>query len=121
MAKIINKEYLENQFKNYDVEKVMKRLFEEVTVPEHYEVAELQDSTEGLIIVADGTLQDTSTEIEEATVLASLLPEADPTEFAVGVYVKLVPEETFEQSIYLPRAEGIELEVEDEDIDFSLF
>ena len=35
MAKVIGKEYLETQFKNYDAEKVVKRLFKDVVIPEH--------------------------------------------------------------------------------------
>lgn len=118
MAKVIGKEYLETQFKNYDAEKVMKRLFNDVVIPEHYKLADVQDGTVGLVIVADGTLADPLTEVEEATVLANL-NGADPVDFVVSAYVELVPEETIQESIYLPRTEIPEMDFETEDIDFE--
>ena len=48
MAKVIGKEYLETQFKNYDAEKVMKRLFNDVVIPEYYKLADVQDGSVGL-------------------------------------------------------------------------
>ena len=115
MAKVIGKEYLETQFKNYDAEKVVKRLFNDVVIPEHYKLA---DGSVGLVIVADGTLADADTEVEETTVLAKL-NGADPADFVVGAYVELVPEETVQESIYLPRTEIPEMDFETEDIDFE--
>ena len=117
MAKVIGKEYLETQFKNYDAEKVVKRLFKDVVIPEHYKLADLQDGSVGLKIVADGTAS-ADKEVEEATVLAKL-NGADPTDFVVGAYVELVPEKTVQESIYLPRTEIPEMEFEEEDIDFE--
>ena len=117
MAKVIGKEYLETQFKNYDEEKVVKRLFKDVVIPEHYKLADLQDGSKGLIIVADGTAS-ADKEVEEATVLAKL-NGADPADFVVGAYVELVPEKTVQESIYLPRTEIPEMEFEEEDIDFE--
>ena len=117
MAKVIGKEYLETQFKNYDAEKVVKRLFKDVVIPEHYKLADLQDGSAGLKIVADGTAS-ADKEVEEATVLAKL-NGADPAGFVVGAYVELVPEKTVQESIYLPRTEIPEMEFEAEDIDFE--
>ena len=117
MAKVIGKEYLETQFKNYDAEKVVKRLFKDVVIPEHYKLADAQDGSVGLKIVADGTAS-ADKEVEEATVLAKL-NGADPTDFVVGAYVELVPEKTVQESIYLPRTEIPEMEFEEEDIDFE--
>ena len=117
MAKVIGKEYLETQFKNYDAEKVVKRLFKDVVIPEHYKLADAQDGSVGLKIVADGTAS-ADKEVEEATVLAKL-NGADPAGFVVGAYVELVPEKTVQESIYLPRTEIPEMEFEDEDIDFE--
>ena len=118
MAKVIGKEYLETQFKYYDAEKVVKRLFKDVVIPEHYKLADAQDGSVGLKIVADGTLASADKEIEEATVLAKL-NGADPADFVVGAYVELVPEETVQESIYLPRTEIPEVDFETEDIDFE--
>ena len=84
MAKVIGKDYLETQFKNYDAEKVVKRLFNDVVIPEYYKLADVQDGSVGLKIVADGTLADADTEVEEVTVLAKL-NGADPDGFVVGV------------------------------------
>lgn len=117
MAKVIGKEYLETQFKNYDAEKVVKRLFKDVVIPEHYKLADAQDGSVGLKIVADGTAS-ADKEVEEATVLAKL-NGADPAGFVVGAYVELVPEKTVQESIYLPRTEIPEMEFEEEDIDFE--
>ena len=117
MAKVIGKEYLETQFKNYDAEKVVKRLFNDVVIPEHYKLADAQDGSVGLKIVADGTAS-ADKEVEEATVLAKL-NGADPADFVVGAYVELVPEKTVQESIYLPRTEIPEMEFETEDIDFE--
>lgn len=117
MAKVIGKEYLETQFKNYDAEKVVKRLFKDVVIPEHYKLADVQDGSVGLKIVADGTAS-ADKEVEEATVLAKL-NGADPADFVVGAYVELVPEKTVQESIYLPRTEIPELDFETEDIDFE--
>lgn len=117
MAKVIGKEYLETQFKNYDAEKVVKRLFKDVVIPEHYKLADAQDGSVGLKIVADGTAS-ADKEVEEATVLAKL-NGADPADFVVDAYVELVPEKTVQESIYLPRTEIPEMEFEEEDIDFE--
>ena len=117
MAKVIGKEYLETQFKNYDAEKVVKRLFNDVVIPEHYKLADAQDGSVGLKIVADGTAS-ADKEVEEATVLAKL-NGVDPADFVVGAYVELVPEKTVQESIYLPRTEIPEMEFEEEDIDFE--
>ena len=118
MAKVIGKEYLETQFKNYDAEKVVKRLFNDVVIPEYYKLADMQDGSAGLIIVTDGTMTDPLAEVEEATVLAKL-NGADPADFVVGAYVELVPEETVQESVYLPRTEIPEMDFETEDIDFE--
>ena len=130
--KIVTSEYLAKQMKNYDIrreEKLHDSLYEEVpevpAIPEHYELAEMQDGTteNSLKIVADGSLSDALTEVALSTVNGKLLDE-EAHSFAIGEYVILVAEEPLvpatEKEIYL-RAEDFTIEVETEDIDFSTF
>ena len=82
-----------------------------VDVIEHYELASAQDGSEGLKIVADGTVADIDKEIQLSDVQAKLL-NTDVHVYAEGEYVILIPEqnheEKYEESIYLPRSEAPE-------------
>ena len=82
-----------------------------VDVIEHYELASAQDGSEGLKIVADGTVADVDKEIQLSDVQAKLLT-TDGHVYAEGEYVILIPEqnheEEYEESIYLPRSEVTE-------------
>ena len=82
-----------------------------VDVIEHYELASAQDGSEGLKIVADGTVSDVDKEIQLSDVQAKLLT-TDGHVYAEGEYVILIPEqnheEEYEESIYLPRSEAPE-------------
>ena len=79
-----------------------------VDVIEHYELASAQDGSEGLKIVADGTVADVDKEIQLSDVQAKLL-NTDGHSYVSGEYVNLIPEtshtEIYEESIYLPRSE----------------
>ena len=82
-----------------------------IDVIEHYELASAQDGSEGLKIVADGTVSDVDKEIQLSDVQAKLLT-TDGHVYAEGEYVILIPEqnreEEYEESIYLPRSEAPE-------------
>ena len=82
-----------------------------VDVIEHYELASAQDGSEGLKIVADGTVADIDKEIQLSDVQAKLLT-TDGHVYAEGEYVILIPEqnheEEYEETIYLPRSEAPE-------------
>ena len=79
-----------------------------IDVIEHYELASVQDGSEGLKIVANGTVSDIDKEIQLSDVQAKLLT-TDSHVYAEGEYVILIPEqnheEEYEESIYLPRSE----------------
>ena len=79
-----------------------------IDVIEHYELASAQDGSEGLKIVADGTVADVDKEIQLSDVQAKLLT-TDSHVYAEGEYVILIPEQNheqeYEESIYLPRSE----------------
>ena len=96
-----------------DAKSVYGKLYKTVTetiidVAEHYELASVQDGSEGLKIVADGTVADIDKEIQLSDVQAKLL-NTDVHVYAAGEYVVLIPEqnheEEYEESIYLPRSE----------------
>ena len=80
----------------------------EIITPEHYSLASVQDGTEGLKIVSDGTLTDSNTEIELSTVQAKLL-NTDTHVYAENEYVILVAEtsvqETYKEEKYAKRSE----------------
>lgn len=82
-----------------------------IDVIEHYELASVQDGSEGLKIVADGTVSDIDKEIQLSDVQAKLLT-TDGHVYAEGEYVILIPEqnheEEYEETIYLPRSEAPE-------------
>ena len=79
-----------------------------IDTPEHYELASVQDGSEGLKIVADGTVADVDKEIQLSDVQSKLL-DSDGHVYAEGEYVILIPEtnheQEYEESIYLPRSE----------------
>ena len=122
--KLVNSSYLYNQLKNFDIrreEKLHNSLFKKVAeIPAHYELAETQDAStpNSKIIVIDGTLTNSDTEVELATVQGSILAE-DVHVYVVGeyvVYVDVVPES--EKEIYLKASNLVK---EDADLDFSTF
>ena len=80
-----------------------------VDVPEHYELASVQDGTVGLKIV--DTISDATTEVLLTDVNAKIL-ESDTHTYALGEYVELIAETyknvPYEESIYLPRNEAPE-------------
>ena len=82
---------------------------EVIDTPEHYELASVQDGSEGLIIVDNGSLTDVDTQVELSTVQGKIL-DTDSHSYVSGEYVILIPEtshtETYEESIYLPRSEA---------------
>ena len=82
-----------------------------VDIIEHYELASAQDGSEGLKIVADGTVADVDKEIQLSDVQAKLLT-TDSHVYAEGEYVILIPErnheQEYEETIYLPRSEAPE-------------
>ena len=82
-----------------------------IDVIEHYELASVQDGSEGLKIVADGTVADVDKEIQLSDVQAKLLG-TDVHSYATGEYVVLIPEQNheqeYEETIYLPRSEAPE-------------
>ena len=79
-----------------------------IDVVEHYELASVQDGSEGLKIVADGTVADVDKEIQLSDVQSKLL-DTDVHSYATGEYVVLIPEQNheqeYEETIYLPRSE----------------
>ena len=84
---------------------------EVIDTPEHYELASVQDGSEGLKIVDNGSLTDVDKEIQLSDVQSKLL-DTDSHSYVSGEYVNLIPEtshtETYEESIYLPRSEAPE-------------
>ena len=84
------------------------------TTPMHY-VASAMGEDGALIIVADGALVDSSTEIEKSTVNANKLPD-DLTVYNIGDYVKKVEEvPAYSEEIYLKQADLI-METEELDL-----
>ena len=79
-----------------------------VDVIEHYELASAQDGSEGLKIVADGSVSDVDKEIQLSDVQSKLL-DTDSHSYVAGEYVILVPEtsheQEYEESVYLPRSD----------------
>ena len=67
-----------------------------VDVIEHYELASAQDGSEGLKIVADGTVADVDTEIQLSDVQTKLL-DTDTHTYAEGEYVVLIAEQNHEE------------------------
>ena len=120
-GKLVDSDYLYRTLKAED-DRRNKKLHDSLfvdheTVPMHY-VASAMGEDGSLIIVADGTLVDSSTEVEESTVNANKLPD-DLTTYNVGDYVKKVEEvPAHSEEVYLRAAT---LNIEDELIDVSTF
>ena len=120
-GKIVDSDYLYRTLKAEDdrrAKKLHDSLFVDYkTVPMHY-IASVMGEEGALIIVADGTLVNGNTEVEESTVNANKLPD-DLTTYNVGDYVKKVEEvPAHSEEIYLRAAT---LNIEDELIDVSTF
>ena len=120
-GRLVDSDYLYRTLKAEDdrrTKKLHDSLFVDYkTVPMHY-IASSMGEEGALIIVTDGTLVDSSTEVEESTVNANKLPD-DLTTYNVGDYVKKVEEvPAHSEEIYLRAAT---LNIEDELIDVSTF
>ena len=120
-GKLVDSDYLYRTLKAEDDrrnKKLHDSLFvDHATVPMHY-VASAMGEDGALIIVANGTLVNGDTEVEESTVNANKLPD-DLTTYNVGDYVKKVEEvPAHSEEIYLRAAT---LNIEDELIDVSTF
>ena len=121
VARLVSSEYLYRTLKAEDDrrnKKLHNALYvDHATVPMHY-IASVMGEEGALVIVANGALVDSSTEIEESTVNANKLPD-DLTTYNVGDYVKKVEEvPAHSEEIYLRAAT---LNIEDELIDVSTF
>ena len=120
-GKIVDSDYLYRTLKAED-DRRNKKLHDSLfvdykTVPMHY-IASVMGEEGALIIVANGSLVDSSSEVEESTVNANKLPD-DLTTYNVGDYVKKVEEvPAHSEEIYLRAAT---LNIEDELIDVSTF
>lgn len=120
-GKIVDSDYLYRTLKAED-DRRNKKLHDSLfvdykTVPMHY-IASVMGEEDALIIVANGSLVDSSSEVEESTVNANKLPD-DLTTYNVGDYVKKVEEvPAHSEEIYLRAAT---LNIEDELIDVSTF
>ena len=102
--KLVNSDYLYKNLKALDTRRAKKlhdSLFiDHEAVPMHY-VASSMGEAGALIIVTDGSVSDSSTQVEESTVNANKLPD-DLTIFNVGDYVKKVElVEAYSEEIYL--------------------
>ena len=120
-GKLVDSDYLYRTLKAEDdrrTKKLHDSLFVDYkTVPMHY-VASAMGEAGALIIVTDGTLVNSDTEVEESTVNANKLPD-DLTTYNVGDYVKKVEEvPAHSEEVYLRAAT---LNIEDELIDVSTF
>lgn len=117
-SKLVNSEYLfkmlheEDQRRNKKLHDAL--YIDHKTVPMHY-IASSMGEDGSLIIVADGTLVDSSSEVEETTVNANKLPD-DLTVYNIGDYVKKVEEvPAYSEEIYLKQADLI-METEELDL-----
>ena len=111
-SKLVSSEYLYNQFKGFNQlreKKLDKALF--VTTEAHYELASVQDGSEGKEVVDDGnvTLPDTQIEISSVT---PFLPSDHVV--SIGEYVVFIDE--VKEDIYLKKSS---LDVETEDLDLT--
>ena len=120
-GKLVDSDYLYRTLKAEDdrrAKKLHDSLFvDHETVPMHY-IASAMGEEGALIIVANGTLVNGDTEVEESTVNSNKLPD-DLTTYNVGDYVKKVEEvPAYSEEVYLRAAT---LNIEDELIDVSTF
>ena len=120
-SKLVTSDYLYRTLKAED-DRRSKKLHDALyldheTVPMHYTGSSMGEDG-ALIIVANGSLVDSSSEVEESTVNANKLPD-DLTTYNVGDYVKKVEEvPAYSEEIYLRAAT---LNIEDELIDVTTF
>ncbi len=79
-----------------------------IDVIEHYELCNVQDGSVGLKIVNNGTMTDSTVEVELDTVNSKLL-ESDNHTYMIDEYVELIAEqnhiEKYEEEIYAKRSE----------------
>ena len=120
-GKLVDSDYLYRTLKAEDdrrAKKLHDSLFvDHAKVPMHY-IASAMGEEGALIIVADGSLVNGNTEVEESTVNSNKLPD-DLTTYNVGDYVKKVEEvPAHSEEVYLRAAT---LNIEDELIDVSTF
>ena len=120
-GKLVDSDYLYRTLKAEDDrrnKKIHDALYiDHKTTPMHY-IASVMGEEGALIIVANGSLVDSSSEVEESTVNANKLPD-DLTTYNVGDYVKKVEEvPAHSEEIYLRAAT---LNIEDELIDVTTF
>ena len=120
-GKLVDSDYLYRTLKAEDdrrTKKLHDSLFvDHAKVPMHY-IGSVMGEEGALIIVANGTLVNGNTEVEESTVNANKLPD-DLTTYNVGDYVKKVEEvPAHSEEVYLRAAT---LNIEDELIDVSTF
>ena len=117
-SRLVSSEYLYRTLYAED-QRVNKKLhnalyIDHETVPMHY-IASSMGEDGALIIVADGALVDSSSEVEESTVNANKLPD-DLTTYNVGDYVKKVEEvPAYSEEVYLKQADLI-METEELDL-----
>ena len=120
-GKLVDSDYLYRTLKAED-DRRNKKLHDSLfidykKVPMHY-IASVMGEEGALVIVADGTLVNGNTEVEESTVNANKLPD-DLTTYNVGDYVKKVEEvPAHSEEVYLRAAT---LNIEDELIDVTTF
>ena len=116
-SKLVDSDYLYRTLKAED-DRRSKKLHDALyvdheTVPMHYTGSSMGEDG-ALIIVANGSLVDSSTEVEESTVNANTLPDA-LTVYSIGDYVKKVEEvPAYSEEIYLKQAD---LNMETEELD----
>ena len=102
--KLVSSDYLYKSLKQEDTRRAKKlhdSLFiDHEAVPMHYEASSMGE-VGALIIVTDGSVSDSSTQVEESTVNANKLPD-DLTVYNVGDYVKKIElVEAYSEEIYL--------------------
>ena len=120
-GKLVDSDYLYRTLKAED-DRRSKKLHDSLyvdhaKVPMHY-VASAMGEEGALIIVANGSLVNGDTEVEESTVNANKLPD-DLTTYNVGDYVKKVEEvPAHSEEVYLRAAT---LNIEDTLLDVSTF
>ena len=117
-SRLVSSDYLYRTLKAED-DRRNKKLHDSLfvdykTVPMHY-IASSMGEDGALVIVADGTLVNGDTEVEESTVNANKLPD-DLTVYGIGDYVKKVEEvPAYSEEIYLKQADLI-METEELDL-----
>ena len=117
--KLVNSDYLYKNLKALDTRRTKKlhdSLFiDHEAVPMHYEASSMGE-VGALIIVTDGSVSDSSTQVEESTVNANKLPD-DLTVYNVGDYVKKIElVEAYSEEIYL-KASTMDYETDLLDLD----